>query len=113
MRPESLEQKGLSRVGEKGSTMARHFGATQLDQQVAKAVVRNASPALEWPARLLIWAADEHVLNLVAGGVAVSANGRRSGTASTAQASEAQALSHLRHHGGRSRHSGSDRHRVP
>jgi hypothetical protein len=70
--------------------MARHFGATQLDQQVAKAVVRNASPALEWPARLLTWAADEHVLNLVAGGVAVSANGRRSGTASTAQASEAQ-----------------------
>jgi hypothetical protein len=40
--------------------MARwHFGATQLDRQVTKTVVRNASPALERPARLLTWAADE------------------------------------------------------
>jgi hypothetical protein len=39
--------------------MARwHFGATQLDRQVTKTVVRNASPALERPARLLTWAAD-------------------------------------------------------
>jgi undecaprenyl-diphosphatase len=54
--------------------MARwHFGATQLDQQVAKAVVRNASSALEWPARLLTWAADEHVLYLVAGGLWLAA----------------------------------------
>jgi hypothetical protein len=54
--------------------MARwHFGATQLDHQVAKAVVRNASPALERPARLLTWAADEHVLYLVAGGLWLAA----------------------------------------
>ena len=43
--------------------MARwHFGATKLDRQVAKAVARHASPAVERPARLLTWAADEHVL---------------------------------------------------
>ena len=43
--------------------MARwHFGATKLDRRVAKAVARNASPAVERPARLLTWAADEHVL---------------------------------------------------
>jgi membrane-associated phospholipid phosphatase len=54
--------------------MARwHFGATQLDRQVAKAVVRAASPALERPARLLTWAADEHVLYLVAGGLWLAA----------------------------------------
>ena len=50
--------------------MARwHFGATKLDRRVAKAVARNASPAVERPARLLTWAADEHVLNMVAGGL--------------------------------------------
>ena len=47
--------------------MARwHFGATQLDRRVAKAVVRHASPAVERPARLLTWAADEHLLYVVA-----------------------------------------------
>jgi undecaprenyl-diphosphatase len=48
--------------------MARwHFGATQLDRRVAKAVARHASPAVERPARLLTWAADEHLLYVVAG----------------------------------------------
>jgi len=45
--------------------MARwHFGATKLDRRVAKAVARNASPAAERPARLLTWAADEHVARM-------------------------------------------------
>jgi len=47
--------------------MARwHFGATQLDRRVARAVARHASPAVERPARLLTWAADEHVLYVIA-----------------------------------------------
>src|SRR3954469_8333885 len=59
---------------EEGSTMARwHFGATKLDRQVAKAVARNASPAVERPARLLTWAADEHVLYVIAGGLWLAA----------------------------------------
>ena len=54
--------------------MARwHFGATQLDRRVAKAVARNASPAVERPARLLTWAADEHVLYVVAAGLWLAA----------------------------------------
>ena len=54
--------------------MARwHFGATKLDRQVAKAVARHASPAVERPARLLTWAADEHVLYVVAGGLWLAA----------------------------------------
>jgi undecaprenyl-diphosphatase len=54
--------------------MARwHFGATQLDRRVAKAVARNASPAVERPARLLTWAADEHVLYVVAGALWLAA----------------------------------------
>jgi PAP2 superfamily len=53
-----------------GLMMARwHFGATKLDRRVAKAIVRNASPALERPARLLTWAADEHVLYVIAAGL--------------------------------------------
>ena len=35
---------------------------TKLDKRVARAVARHASPAVERPARLLTWAADEHVL---------------------------------------------------
>ena len=54
--------------------MARwHFGATQLDRRVAKAVARHASPAVERPARLLTWAADEHLLYVVAGGLWLAA----------------------------------------
>ena len=54
--------------------MARwHFGATQLDRRVAQAVARHASPAVERPARLLTWAADEHVLYMVAGGLWLAA----------------------------------------
>ena len=54
--------------------MARwHFGATQLDRRVAKAVARHASPAVERPARLLTWAADEHVLYVVASGLWLAA----------------------------------------
>ena len=64
--------QGLSR--EEGSTMARwHFGATKLDRRIAKAVARNTSPAVERPARLLTWAADEHVLYVVAGGLWLAA----------------------------------------
>ena len=50
-----------------------HFGATQLDRRVARAVARNASPAVERPARLLTWAADEHLLYVVAGGLRLAA----------------------------------------
>jgi membrane-associated phospholipid phosphatase len=54
--------------------MARwHFGATQLDRRVARAVARHASPAVERPARLLTWAADEHVLYVIAGGLWLAA----------------------------------------
>jgi len=54
--------------------MARwHFGATQLDRRVAKAVARHASPAVERPARLLTWAADEHLLYVVAAGLWLAA----------------------------------------
>ena len=64
--------QGLSR--EEGSTMARwHFGATKLDRRIAKAVARNTSPAVERPARLLTWAADEHVLYVIAGGLWLAA----------------------------------------
>ena len=38
--------------------MARwHFGATKLDRQIAKAVARNATPAIERRSRLLTWVA--------------------------------------------------------
>ena len=54
--------------------MARwHFGATQLDRRVATAVARHASPAVERPARLLTWGADEHVLYVVAAGLWLAA----------------------------------------
>jgi hypothetical protein len=46
-----------------------HFGETRLDRRVARAVVRNASPAVERPARLLTWVADEHVLYVIAAGL--------------------------------------------
>jgi membrane-associated phospholipid phosphatase len=54
--------------------MARwHFGATKIDRRVASAVARNASPAIERPARLLTWAADEHVLYVIAAGLWLAA----------------------------------------
>jgi membrane-associated phospholipid phosphatase len=56
--------------------MARwHFGATRLDRQVANAVTRHTSPAVERPARLLTWAADEHLLYAVAAGLWLAARG--------------------------------------
>jgi PAP2 superfamily len=59
---------------EEGSKMARwHFGATKIDRRVASAVARNASPAIERPARLLTWAADEHVLYVIAAGLWLAA----------------------------------------
>jgi undecaprenyl-diphosphatase len=43
--------------------MARwQLAPTKFDKRVARAVARHASPAVERPARLLTWAADEHVL---------------------------------------------------
>jgi membrane-associated phospholipid phosphatase len=45
-----------------------HLGATKLDRRVAKAVVRNARPAMQRPAQLLTWAADEHILYVIAAG---------------------------------------------
>jgi PAP2 superfamily len=50
-----------------------HFGATALDRWVAKAVARCTSPAVERPARVLTWAADEHVLGVIAGGLWLAA----------------------------------------
>jgi membrane-associated phospholipid phosphatase len=50
--------------------MARwHFGATKLDRRIAGAVARNASPAVERPARLLTWVADEHLLFVISAGL--------------------------------------------
>jgi hypothetical protein len=42
------------------------LGATKLDRRIAKAVVRNARPAMQRPAQLLTWAADEHTLYVIA-----------------------------------------------
>ena len=50
-----------------------HFGATALDRWVAKTVARYTSPAVERPARVLTWAADEHVLGVIAGGLWLAA----------------------------------------
>jgi hypothetical protein len=50
-----------------------HFGATALDRWVARTVARHTSPAVERPARLLTWAADEHVLCVIAGGLWLAA----------------------------------------
>jgi len=44
-----------------------HFGATAVDRWVA------TIPAVEWPARVLTWAADEHVLGVIAGGLWLAA----------------------------------------
>jgi len=55
----------------------RHFGATALDRRVAKTFARYATPALERPARVLTWAADEHILGVIAGGLWLAA---RAGT---------------------------------
>jgi membrane-associated phospholipid phosphatase len=46
-----------------------HFGATAVDRWVAKKVARYTIPAVEWPARVVTWAADEHVLGVIAGGL--------------------------------------------
>jgi membrane-associated phospholipid phosphatase len=46
-----------------------HFGATKLDWRIARAIARNATPAVERPARLLTWAADEHVLLVISAGL--------------------------------------------
>jgi hypothetical protein len=48
-----------------------HFGATTLDRWVAKTVARYAGPVVELPA--LTWAADEHVLGVIAGGLWLAA----------------------------------------
>jgi membrane-associated phospholipid phosphatase len=50
-----------------------HFGATALDRWVAKKVARYTIPAVEWPARGLTWAADEHVLGVIVGGLWLAA----------------------------------------
>ena len=50
-----------------------HFGATAVDRWVAKTVARYTSPAVERPARVLTWAADEHVLGVIAGGLWLAA----------------------------------------
>jgi hypothetical protein len=50
-----------------------HFGATALDRWVAKTVARYTSPIVERPAKLLTWAADEHVLGVMAGGIWLAA----------------------------------------
>ena len=52
-----------------------HFGATA-DRSVAKTVARYTSPAVERPARVLTWAADEHVLGVIAGGLWLAARAR-------------------------------------
>jgi undecaprenyl-diphosphatase len=46
-----------------------HLGATKFDRSVAKVVARNATPAIERPARLLTWAADEHLLLMIGAGL--------------------------------------------
>jgi membrane-associated phospholipid phosphatase len=50
-----------------------HFGATAVDRWVAKKVARYTIPAVEWPARVVTWAADEHVLGVVVGGLWLAA----------------------------------------
>jgi|RhiMetdeSRZDD1v2_1073273.scaffolds.fasta_scaffold54307_9 membrane-associated phospholipid phosphatase len=54
--------------------MARwHLGATKLDRGIAKAVARNATPAIERRSRLLTWVADEHVLLAISAGLWLAA----------------------------------------
>jgi membrane-associated phospholipid phosphatase len=56
------------------SMMARwHIGATEFDRRVARAVARNARPAIERPARLLTWIADEHLLVAITAGLWLAA----------------------------------------
>ena len=58
------------------SMMARwHIGATEFDRRVARAVARNARPAIERPARLLTWIADEHLLVAITAGLWLAARG--------------------------------------
>ena len=52
-----------------------HFGATKLDRRVAKVIARNATPAVERPAKLLTWAADEHLLLAVSAGLWLASHG--------------------------------------
>ena len=52
-----------------------HFGATAVDRWVAKKVANLTIPAVEWPARVLTWAADEHVLGVIVGGLWLAARG--------------------------------------
>ena len=54
-----------------------HFGATAVDRWVAKKVARYTIPAVEWPARVLTWAADEHVLGVIVGAMVSSARRQR------------------------------------
>ena len=71
--PEPLERSGLVPRRKdrrwRGGISARR----QLDRRVAKTVARHTSPAVERPARLLTWAADEHVLYVIAGGLWLAA----------------------------------------
>jgi membrane-associated phospholipid phosphatase len=61
--------------GKAGTMMAPwHLGTTKLDRRVAKAVARNASPAIEVPSRLLTWVADEHVLLAISAGLWLAAH---------------------------------------
>jgi membrane-associated phospholipid phosphatase len=52
-----------------------HFGATAVDRWVAKKVACYTIPAVEWPARVVTWAADEHVLGVFVGGLWLAARG--------------------------------------
>jgi undecaprenyl-diphosphatase len=57
-----------------GTMMAPwHLGTTKLDRRVAKAIARNASPAIEVPSRLVTWVADEHLLLAITAGLWLAA----------------------------------------
>ena len=54
------------------------FWRNGADRWVAMPVARYTSPAVERPARVLTWAADEHVLGVIAGGLWLAARAQRS-----------------------------------
>ena len=84
--------------------MARwRIGATGLDREIARAIARRATPALERPSRILTWCADEHFVLPIAAGIwllsrAGSAGQRREADHLMTSVAVAAVLPHLLKH---------------
>jgi len=81
--------------------MARwRIGATGLDREIARAIARRATPALEWPSRILTWCTDEHLVLPITAGIWLlsrtgSAGQRREADHFTTSVAVAAVLPHL------------------